>query len=650
MMSGYEESLYSRAEMLAETSDLAAEATEVLDGASGAGVDPAAVTSLRAAVQFLDPAEGAPAYQAERPGDGYHSDVEFLEAIVDAEDQVRERLRDADKLRGDAGEAMDKAQDDLGRSRRDLQNAQMALAAAMALPTKNPCDGCHPAKAAAIQQAEQEVADAEQAIADASRRISTLGGALEILDELIRRLTAAAQALHRVPHDLGETYELIANFIRDGGKMTHDGRWITGDGDMPVGGRRPKDQGRLRNARNDHDDRSSMNGTPPVNGTQLRFGKLPMVWLPESPAPASQWPQQEVPAELPREAEDTPAEPIKLPFSLNRGQKTLAIAILTLALAVTPVFFLVMFLTVNGMLGPYFDGWAWTVPVATEATFLLLFLWAVFMEWVRKPKRLLWIAPYPFAGMSAFLNVWASHGSIPGMAGHLAVTLAFFIPVTFAKTGVRSLITTEEQRARATALADAQAHARDMLRSALGRFWKWRAPILLRRQLRSGRLPARVLEAVNTGNATEWEPAVETWIAAAVALPERTAEVLRAARAEASRSTPASTPEATPEDAPEPVSSAAPDTPAAVPEARPRARFAHASKPALKLTAARSRSMSPDKLADHVEAMLDANGGTVSVNKIKTDLSVGTDKANKALEIARRNRARVVPIGERRQA
>jgi hypothetical protein len=647
-MSSYEDTLYSRAELLDETSDLAAEATEVLDGAAATGVDPAAVTSLRAAVRALDPAGGTPSYQ-EHPGDSYHSDIEFLEAIVDAEDQVRERLRDADKLRGEAAEAMDKAQDDLGRSRRDLQNAQMALAAAMALPTKDPCNGCHSAKAAAIMQAEQEVADAEQAIADAERRISTLGGALEILDELTRRLTAAMKALRRVPADLGETYELVAEFIRRGGKLTHDGRFITGEGDMPVGGRRPKGQGRLWNARNDHHDRSSMNGTPPVNGTQLRFGKLPMVWLPESPAPASQWPQQEAPAGLPAEAE-SPAEPKRRSFTLSRGQKTLAVAILVLALAVTPVFFLVMFLTVNGMLGPYFDGWAWTVPVATETTFLLLFLLAVFMEWVRKPKKLLWVAPLPFGAMSVFLNVWASHDSVPGMMGHLAVTLAFFIPVMFAKSAVRSLLVTDEERARTVALADAQAHARDMLRSGLGIRWRAKAPMMLRRQLRSGRLPARVLEAVNTGQATAWEDAVETWIAAAVTLPERTRAVLDAARAEASRSMPASTPETPAEPAPEPVPEPAPDTPAAVPEARPRASAKRVSKPALKLTAARSRSMSPAELAANVEAMLDANGGTVSVNKIKADLSVGTDKAKTALEIAQRNRARVIPIGERRQA
>jgi hypothetical protein len=60
--------------------------------------------------------------------------------------------------------------------------------------------------------------------------------------------------------------------------------------------------------------------------------------------------------------------------------------------------------------------------------------------------------------------------------------------------------------------------------------------------------------------------------------------------------------------------------------------------------------MSPDRLAEHVGAMLDEYDGDVSVNKIKTDLSVGADKAKAALEIARKNRTRVVSIGERRQA
>ena len=330
---------------------------------------------------------------------------------------------------------------------------------------------------------------------------------------------------------------------------------------------------------------------------------------------------------------------------LNGGQKWLAAVILLLAMAVTPVFFIVMFITVNLMLGPYFDGWAWTVPVATEITFTLLFLWAVLLEWLRRPRRALWIAPYLFAVISVFLNVWAFHGSIPGMAGHLAVTLAFFIPVTFAKMGVRSLLVTDDDLARALALADAQAHARDMLRSALGFWWHFRAPVLLRRQLRSARLPAKVLEAVESGarfgGATVWEPAVEAWITSAVTLPERAREQVRAARQ--------AVPAASPSLALEPAVSEPESMPSGPVQARSQASAKAARMPALKLTAARSRGMSADRLAEHVSAMLDEYG-EVSVNRVKADLSVGTEKAKAALEIARRERARVVPIGERRQA
>ena len=343
---------------------------------------------------------------------------------------------------------------------------------------------------------------------------------------------------------------------------------------------------------------------------------------------------------------------------LSGGQKTLAAVILLLALAVTPVFFIVMFLTVNLMLGPYFDGWAWTVPVATEATFMLLFLWAVLMEWLRRPKRALWIAPYPFAALSAFLNVWAQHTSVPGMAGHLAVTLAFFTPVTFAKTGVRSLLVTDDERSLAIALADAQAHARDMLRSALGIWWKHRAPVLLRRQLRSGRLPAKVLEAVENGarfgGATVWEPAVEAWIASAVTLPERTAEALRAARAEASApvsATPSQDPSAgtggTPSgEAPASTSdtpaASAPVTPSRGASARPR-----------RLIPAKA---SDDDLAEIIAPLL-AEGEVSPTRVVKVirehaggKASIGHDRAGKVLALATEQAQRVVPIGERRQA
>ena len=60
-MSGYEEQLHARAEMLEETGELAAAVTAILDGASGAGVDPRAIVSLRAASPRTWPGRRRPA-------------------------------------------------------------------------------------------------------------------------------------------------------------------------------------------------------------------------------------------------------------------------------------------------------------------------------------------------------------------------------------------------------------------------------------------------------------------------------------------------------------------------------------------------------------------------------------------------------------
>jgi hypothetical protein len=234
-MSGHEQQLHARAEMLEETGELAAAVTVILTFASGAGVDPRAVISLRAAARALDPVGGVPPpYEAGSPADrhpgssGYGSDGEFLEAVSDAEDQAGDWLRGADQLVEHVVAALEKAHDDLERARRDLQAARADLAAAYAMPTRDPCTGCHPAKAAAIAVAEAAVADAEERITGASRRIGLCEDAAEILDPLTRRLQAALQMLQQVPHDLGEVYELVYEFIRRGGKMPRLGRWIEG--------------------------------------------------------------------------------------------------------------------------------------------------------------------------------------------------------------------------------------------------------------------------------------------------------------------------------------------------------------------------------------------------------------------------------------
>jgi hypothetical protein len=231
-MSGEEERLYARAEMFDETGELAQAVAEVLTGAQGAGVDPRAVISLTAALQALDPG-AAVSYSAgsrkdRHGGTGYGSDGEFLEALSDAEDQVRGRLREVKALREQVLLAMDRALQDLRQARRDLELARAALAAAYAMPTRQPCDGCHSARAAAIAAAEAAVADAEARIADAERRISICEAAADLLDPLAVRLARALAQLRTVPQDLGEVYELVYEFVRSGGRLPRYGRWIEG--------------------------------------------------------------------------------------------------------------------------------------------------------------------------------------------------------------------------------------------------------------------------------------------------------------------------------------------------------------------------------------------------------------------------------------
>jgi acyl-CoA reductase-like NAD-dependent aldehyde dehydrogenase len=96
------------------------------------------------------------------------------------------------------------------------------------MPTRKPCDGCHSARAAAIAAAEAAVADAEARIADAERRIGICEAATDILDPLAERLARALGQLRTVPQDLGEVYELIYDFVRSGGKLPQNGRWIEG--------------------------------------------------------------------------------------------------------------------------------------------------------------------------------------------------------------------------------------------------------------------------------------------------------------------------------------------------------------------------------------------------------------------------------------
>jgi hypothetical protein len=130
-MSRYEGTLAARAEVLEDAGELVQAITAVLAGAQGAGVDPAAVTSLAAAARALDPAVStsydAGSQQDRHLGTGYCSDGEFLEAVSGAEDKVRARLEEAQQLQEQALAA--------------LNAAETALDAAYAMPVKDKCDG-----------------------------------------------------------------------------------------------------------------------------------------------------------------------------------------------------------------------------------------------------------------------------------------------------------------------------------------------------------------------------------------------------------------------------------------------------------------------------------------------------------------------------
>jgi hypothetical protein len=237
-MSRFEDQLLTSAEVLDETKDLAAIVLDILAGAAGAGIARPAVVPLQLAARKLDPAGGIPDYNAggrfdRSPGTGFESDDEFLEAVHGAWAKVRKRLQEVTLVVREVTEAVEQAEYGLQRYRQDLQAAHVALAAALARPTREPCDGCHRLKQAAIAGAEQRIAAAEQGIHDDNRRLGVLHATGEILNALTSRLGEAAKALRQVPSALGEEYELAYAYIEGGGKLPKLARFLTGQGAPP---------------------------------------------------------------------------------------------------------------------------------------------------------------------------------------------------------------------------------------------------------------------------------------------------------------------------------------------------------------------------------------------------------------------------------
>ena len=201
--------------------------------------------------------------------------------------------------------------------------------------------------------------------------------------------------------------------------------------------------------------------------------------------------------------------------SHSPGWRALRVLVIVVGVLLSPLFFADMFANVRHLLLPGMGTRSWIVPAATEGSFLFLFLLDVLLLLARKPQAWLRYAPYLFAAVSLALNVWGGHGSLLLSTGYGAVTLAFFVPIVAGEQAVRSMSVTDEDVKYGAEMKAAMRHARDLVRSYAG--WRrWRAPSLLRIQIRHSRPPAVVAAAIRDGasfgGAAKWEEPVEEWV------------------------------------------------------------------------------------------------------------------------------------------
>jgi hypothetical protein len=226
--------LLTRAEVLTADGDLLDCLHDVAAGAEQAGADRAALGGLLGALRILEP--GAVSRydpgQADdlRVNTGYASEVEFLEGVIDAGDEVRRAHRDAAALLASAIVLLDEAVLAAEQARHDLSAARARLSDAYAMPVAEPCTGCHGAKQAAIAGAETAEADAEARIGGSVQVMTSAEAAIGVLEPFTAALVIVAAKLRRVPSDLGEAYELVYTFLRNGGKLPPLARWHQGSG------------------------------------------------------------------------------------------------------------------------------------------------------------------------------------------------------------------------------------------------------------------------------------------------------------------------------------------------------------------------------------------------------------------------------------
>ena len=401
-------------------------------------------------------------------------------------------------------------------------------------------------------------------------------------------------------------------------------------------------------------------------------------------------------------AERRPDQVIKRITAMARAPQAFKAAMAGLYIAVCPLVgfsaFVVIYRTVTGLVSPWFGAWSWIVPASAEGMYLCTHAARAWLELhyrpLRPPLRVrLVLVGFSAACMAAsyWLNIASAHGNVNDAISHGAVVTAFFGTIIIGQILIRHLKITADERTLMAAMDDARRYAVDMVAATAGRWW-WapfsrKVPSLLKRRLRSGRLPDAVREAVavaaEDGRTGGWEDAVKVWVlgpdglgfatAAGEARSMVLAEITRKARSGAAQGAAQDAArqhlEAQPESAPAAPGSAlegaagahldgiAERTPAALPAApevhpestgtapgsaaqgaaRPRQKPAPDSPaaPSLTLTRAQAADKTDEELTDHVIAMIDRYGiAKVSLRKVMNDLHIGDEKAKRVLPVA----------------
>jgi hypothetical protein len=243
------------------------------------------------------------------------------------------------------------------------------------------------------------------------------------------------------------------------------------------------------------------------------------------------------------------------------------------------------------------------------------------------------------------------------------VTLAFFFTVIEGEEAIRKLAVADRDARVAEMMTDARRYAIDVVRDRKGRLWRWRVPVLLRRDILTGRLCDEVRQAVelavSVGRTSGWRQPVLEWVTRDLRLTDEAEAADERARiaisdaASRSASVPSDgRPSVASDEMPTALATEAASVP--TPEVATEPAAAGTTEVTPKRRRAALAKATDDELADLVLPLFDDLAEVKKYNVIKAireargGRGISDERAGRILELARRKR--VVPIGERKRA